>query len=94
MAVKAKCIVLIAITVIVALAMMVNISHAALSTTHTIHLTLVVVGALSMDLEDSWLNEGLADPKAEAFSELRENGMRIDRLEKNHAVVWLFTKTE
>jgi hypothetical protein len=81
------------ITVIIATSLLGNAAY-ALSTHHTIHLTLRVVGSVALDLEDSWLNENLREPRAEAFSELKESGVHVDRIRKDDGTIWLFTKTE
>ena len=70
-----------------------NVAH-ALSTSQAIYLRLRVVGALSLNLEDEWLAQNLPQPKAEAFSELKEGGIFVDKLSKDNSTLWLFTKTE
>lgn len=66
----------------------------ALSTRAEIHLTIRVVGALSLDLENESLQQNLEGGEAEAFSELKEKGILVDKLNKGNSTVWLFTKTE
>lgn len=66
----------------------------ALTTRAEIHLTVRVVGALSLDLENESLQQNLHRPDAEAFSELKESGILVDKLKKGNSTVWLFTKTE
>lgn len=66
----------------------------ALSTRAEIHLTIKVVGALSLDLENGPLHQDLMGGEAEAFSELKKNGILVDKLNKGNSTVWLFTKTE
>ncbi len=93
MTMKRKTVVLTMLAVIMAIVLFGNVAY-ALSTYQVIHLRLRVVGALSLNLEDEWLSENLSDPKAEAFSELKEYGIEVDKLQRNNSMVWLFTKTE
>ena len=66
----------------------------ARTTSATIRLTIRVVGSIALNLEDAWLEENLSDPKAEAFSELEEHGVHVERAQRNDSALWLFTKTE
>ncbi len=90
---KAKMSALVALTVIIATLLGGNMAH-ALDTSATIYLTLRVVRPLSLNLEDAWLQENLERPEAEAFSEVKENGVLVDKLNTEDSTVWLFTKTE
>ena len=66
----------------------------ALSTREVIHLTFRVERPLSLNLNDEVLRQDLHKPEAEAFSELKEKGILVDKLKKGDSTVWLFTKTE
>ena len=70
-----------------------NVAY-ALSTSQTIYLRVRVVGALSLNLEDKWLQQNLHKPEVEAFSELKEEGVSVDKLSGDNSTLWLFTKTE
>ena len=93
MTMRCKTVVLIMLAVIMAIVLLGNVAY-ALTTHQVIHLRLRVVGALSLNLEDGWLDEVLRDPKAEAFSELKEHGIEVNKVQRNNSTVWLFTKTE
>lgn len=90
---KRKTAVLIMLAVIMAIVLFGNVAY-ALTTHQTIRLSVRVVRRLSLSLEDGWLNENFRSPRAEAFSELKEDGIYVDKLRRNDATVWLFTKTE
>jgi hypothetical protein len=47
-----------------------------------------------MNLEDDFINQNIDKPEAEAFSELKETGIIVDKLRKGDSFIWLFTKTE
>ena len=79
--------------VIIATLFFVDLAY-ALTRRAEIHLTLRVVGALSLDLENDLLHQNLKMGEAEAFSELKEEGILVDKLRKDNSTVWLFTKTE
>jgi hypothetical protein len=66
----------------------------ALTTYERICLTIRVVKVLSLKLDNEVLHQNFDRPEAEAFSELKEDGILIDRLKKDNLTVWLFTKTE
>ena len=93
MTVKAKTALRAVVPAIMLTLLLCNTAH-ALATSQTIHLTVRVVGALSLDLEDEWISENLSEPKAEAFSELEESGILIDKYRKGDSTLWLFTKTQ
>ena len=59
-----------------------------------IHLTVRVVGVLSLNIGNDWLDATSNSPTAEAFSELKEHEIQINKLKRNDSMVWLFTKTE
>ena len=79
--------------VIIVTLFFVDLAH-ALTTRAEIHLTLRVVGALSLDLENESLYQNLERGEAEAFSELKDKGILVDKLRKGDTTLWLFTKTE
>ncbi len=89
---KAKALVLALVAVI--MVMLVGNNAYALSTQQVIYLRVTVVGRLSLDLEDEWLHRNMHKPEAEAFSELKESGVQVDKLVRNNEALWLFTKTE
>ena len=93
MTMKAKMFVPIIVAVIMVILLSGNTAY-ALATRHVIHIRLRVVGVLSLNLEDGWLDQNFRDPKAEAFSELKEHGIFVDKLQRDDSTVWLFTKTE
>ena len=93
MTMKRKTVVWITMAVIMTTLLFGNAAY-ALTTHQVIHLRIRVVGTLSLNLEDGWLNETLRNPKAEAFSELKEHGIYVNKLQQRDSTVWLFTKTE
>ena len=93
MAMKRKMKAVVIGAVIMAIFLFGNTSY-ALTTSATIHLTVRVVGAISLNLEDQWLEQNLDRPEAEAFSELKDRDIYIDRLKRNDSMVWRFTKTQ
>ena len=66
------------------------------SVSRQVHLTITVIGNISMDLERDWLYQSLAksDMKAEAFSTLQEHDIMVEKFERDDNTAWLFTKTE
>ena len=66
----------------------------ALATSATIRLTLRVVGTISLNLEDEWIEQALDDHKAEAFSELKKRDICVDKFQRDDSTIWRFTKTE
>lgn len=93
MAMKRKMLVLVVLAIMMAALLFGNVAH-ALATRQVIHLRLRVVGTLSLNLEDEWLEQNLRNPKAEAFSGLKERGVYVNKLQTDNSTVWLFTKTE
>jgi hypothetical protein len=79
--------------VIIATLIFANVCY-ALSTSAVIHLTVRVVRPLSLDLEDEMVYQNVMKPEAEAFSELKDGGVLVDRLRKGNNTIWLFTKTK
>ena len=63
----------------------------ALTTRAVIHLRMRVVSALSLELDDASLND---KTEAEAFSELEEEGLIVDKLRRGDSTIWRITKTE
>ena len=92
MAMKPKMVALIMLPVIIGALLFGNVAY-ALTTHHVIHLTVTVVGTLSLNLENEWLHQNLLKPEAEAFSELKDD-ILVDKLRKGDSTVWRFTKTE
>jgi len=69
-------------------------SSDSFSTTKEIHVTIRVVGALALDLEDEWIRSKIDTPKAEAFSEIKDHGISVEKSRKGDSTLWLFTRTE
>ena len=66
----------------------------ALSTYERIFVTLYVEGEISMNLDDDLISQNIDKPEVEAFSELKEEGILVDKLRRGDSILWLFTKTE
>jgi len=66
---------------------------AGYSRSAVIHVTILAPDILRMDLSDDVVsaNEGL--PQAEAFSDIKEHGIDVDKVKRGDDIVWLFTKT-
>jgi len=88
MAMKKKTLV---ITIVVLMSLLFIHNAYALTTHAVIRLTIKVVPTLALNLDDAGLNSGI---EAEAFSELEESGIAVDKIERGDSTVWLFTKTE
>ena len=74
-----------------------NLAYAApsdLQTSITIHVTIVIPSNVSLNLDDAWINQNLNSPEAEAFSELKKDGIIVEKVKRGDSIVWLFTKTE
>ena len=93
MTMKAKMAVSIFLAVIMIMLLCGNTAY-ALTTRQTIRLRVRVVGVLSLNLENELLEKNLLEPEAEAFSELKEHGVSVEKLQRNNSMVWLFTKTK
>ena len=93
MTMKTKLLILLVGAVII-VALICSEEALALSTKQTIHLRLRVVRPVALNLEDGWIQKNLAEPSAEAFHELKDLGIDINRISRNGEKVWLFTKTE
>ena len=79
--------------VIIATLLFTNYVYAS-SMSRQLRLTVTVVGTLSMDIENEVIHQSLIKPEAEAFSELKDHGILIDKLTSDNSTVWLLTKTE
>ncbi len=88
MAMKRKTLI---ISIVMAISLLFICNAYALTTYAVIHLTLRVVPSLCMDLDDTSLQKGL---EAEAFSEFKDSGLSVDKLDRGSTTVWRFTKTE
>ncbi|MBL7071623.1 MAG: hypothetical protein ISS26_05590 [Candidatus Omnitrophica bacterium] len=84
---------LIGLIVVAVLLIFLGTSH-ALITRAEIHLSIRVVSSLSLDLNDGFLEKGLLGAGAETFSELRDQGIMIDKSRRGDSSIWIFTKTE
>ncbi len=93
MVMKSKIGVLILLSVITVTLLCANAAYAR-SISHEVHLVVRVVGVLSMNLENEWLRDNMVNPNAEAFSELKERNILVDKLIKDKSTIWLLTKTE
>jgi len=60
----------------------------------TIEVRLIIPPNASLKLDDEWVHQNLQKPEAEAFSELKESGILVDKIKREDTIVWLFTKTE
>ena len=97
MAMKGKRVVLVTSLVIMVTLMLTNVAYAGvteLKTRHVIHVRVIVPSSLSMNLEDGWVRQNLLKPEAEAFSELKDKGILVDKIRRGDSTLWLFTKTE
>ena len=93
MVMKSKIGILVLLSVITVTLLCADAAYAR-SISQTVHLVVRVVGVLSMDLENEWLRDNMVNPNAEAFSELKEHNILVDKLRKDKSTIWLLTKTE
>ena len=63
------------------------------SRTAVIHITIYAPDILKMDLADNILATNEELPRAEAFSDIKEHGIDVDKVKRGDDIVWLFTKT-
>ncbi len=66
----------------------------AQSLTQSVHLSITVVGSLSLNIDETTLSADAGKPKAEAFSHMTDHGILVSRLVGDDSNTWLFTKTE
>lgn len=64
------------------------------SISRSIHLSITVIGTLSLNIDEGTLMADSAKPTSEAFSELKEHDIVVSKLTRDDSNVWLFTKTE
>lgn len=64
------------------------------SVSQTIHLTITVVGTLSLNIDESTLSANSGKPDAEAFSDIKNHNIVVSKLVRDNSNLWLFTKTE
>ena len=93
MTMRLKKIALIIAIVIIATLWFTNYVYAS-SMSRQVHIRITVVGSLSMDIENEGIRQSLIKPEVEAFSELKDHGILIDKLTSDNSTVWLLTKTE
>ncbi|MDD5680346.1 MAG: hypothetical protein PHI59_03800 [Candidatus Omnitrophica bacterium] len=98
MAVKPKMTSLIIFLAIMTAILTGNMAYAE-SKSQSVHLTVIVVGALSLNIDENALpalageaNSG--KPAAEAFSDIKEHNIIVSKLVRDNSDLWLFTKTE
>ena len=59
-----------------------------------VNVTIIAPGSVAMDLGDDVISRGIERDGVEAFSELKESGIIVDKISKGDSTIWLFTKTE
>lgn len=97
MEMKAKIVALIILISITMILLSENLAYAQMSglkTQHTIYVRVIIPPRLSMNLDKEWISQNLNKPEVEAFSELKEDGIIVEKVRRNDSIVWLFTKTE
>jgi len=87
------------ILMLIMMAVLAGTTAYANSVSQTIHLTITVVGTLSLNIDENALPAlaGAANsgkPEAEAFSDMRSHNIVISKLVRDNSNLWLFTKTE
>jgi hypothetical protein len=74
-----------------------NLAYAApsnLQTSITINVTMIIPSNVSLNLDEGWISQNLKSPEAEAFSDLKKNGVLVEKVKRGDSTVWLFTKIE
>ncbi len=81
--------------IIIIMLLCIHVAEATqLETQHIIRLKVIVRDVLSLNLEESHIRQNLSRPEAEAFSELKDHGVLIEKLACDNTLVWRFTKTK
>jgi len=93
MAVKRSMKMLLSITVVLGIMLFGTMSHAD-TYTQSIHLTVRVLGSLSINIEEEWLNTDSSDLSAEAYTELDAQDVSINLTKRGDNTIIVFTKTE
>jgi hypothetical protein len=70
-----------------------NVAYAD-SVSQSVHLTIIVVGTLSLNIDENALLANSGKPGVEAFSQMEEHNIVVSKVIRDKSDLWLFTKTE
>jgi hypothetical protein len=66
----------------------------ASSSSNTVTLSFTVIGSIALNIDESVVLANCGGHESEAFSELKDRYVLVDKLTRNNKNLWLFTKTE